>query len=265
LAINFFRIYMDSSTATTDNALLIVDSKKRYSGTPTDFLYRINVALTRVRSITVVSISIPFTYHVINSTNNVLILNNGAYTATMVVGSYNLTNFQIALSTALNAAGLNSGFSVLYNLSTGFLDISNSLTSFTINSVSSQPTSTLANTLGFTSDATGLTVTGNTSINLAGPRYLYITSEKLCKYFVSQKPRFVDNTFNNAIGIAVVNVAFGGFITSFNPLEVTINDNKGGATYLTTDDIDFTLYDEYGNIVNLNGLDWFMVLKMTQS
>ncbi len=255
---------MDSSLS-TDTVLLVVDSKKRVSGTSTDFLYRIDSPVDRVRKITAVQLSLPFSYYVINPTNNVLVLNNGANTATLPPGTYNITNFQIILQAALNAAGINSGFTVFYDNSTGILNISNSLVSFTINSVSSQPLSTAATFLGFTVNATGTTVTSNQVMNISGPRYLYVVSRKLCKFFVSERPRYADNTFNNAICIAVPNTAFGGFIKEFTPLEVTINDNKGGASYSTTDDIDFTLYDEFGQIVNLNGFDWLLVLRLEQS
>ncbi len=253
------------NASSTDNIILIVDSKKRYSGTPTNFIYRINNDITRVRNITVVQLSLPFSYWVINSTNNTLILNNGANTATMPPGTYNLTNFQIVLKNALNAAGINLGFNVLYDLSTGLITISNTSATFTINSTTSQPGSTFAPLLGFASDATGTSVTSQNALNISGPRFLYVTSRKLCKYFVSQKPRYANNTFNNAIGIILPNVAFGGFITEFTPLEVTINDNQGGASYSTLTDIDFTLYDEFDNIVNLNGMDWWLVLKFEQS
>lgn len=253
------------SSVSTDNILMVVDSKKRYSGTPTNFIYRIDKSIDRVRKITLEQLGLPFSYWVVNTSNNVLVLNNGANTATIPYGTYNLTNFQLILTNALNAAGINLGFSVNYSLSTGRIQISNSSTSFTVNSVSSQPTSTFAPILGFTSSTTGTTVTGQVSMNISGPRYLYVISQKLCKYFVSQRPRYADSTFNNAIGIIIPNVAFGGFITEFTPLDVSINDNKGGASYLTTDNIDFTLYDEYGNIVDLNGMEWLLVLKLEQS
>ena len=254
-----------ATSLSTDNILMVVDSKKRYSGTTSNFIYRIDKGIDRIRKITVVQLSLPFSYWVINPANNILILNNGSNTATVPNGTYNLTNFQLILKNALNAAGINSGFSVVYSLATGRITIANSLTSFTINSVASQPLSTFSTLLGFSVDATGTSVTGDSSMNIAGPRYLYVISQKLCKYFVSQRPRYADSTFNNAIGIVVPNVAFGGFITEFTPLEVSINDNKGGASYSVVDDIDFTLYNEYGQIVDLNGLDWLLVLKMEQS
>lgn len=248
----------------TDNIILVVDSKKRYSGTATDFIYRINESIDRIRKITVVQLSLPFSYYTVNSTNNTLVLNNGANIATIPPGTYNLTNFQLTLQAALNAAGPNNGYSVSYNISTGLTTIFNA-SGVTINSEISQPTSTFATSLGFLSDATGTSVTSDSATNLSGPRFLYVSSRKLCKYFVSQKPRYANNTFSNAIGIILPNVAFGGFISEFTPLEVTISDNKGGASYSTTDNIDFTLYDEFDNIVDLNGLEWWLVLKFEQS
>lgn len=255
---------MDNSLS-TDTILLVVDSRKRVSGTATNFSYRIDSSVDRVRKITAVQLSLPFSYYVINPTNNVLVLNNGANTATLPPGTYNIANFQIILQTALNSAGINAGFTVYYDTSTGILNITNSSVSFTINSLSSQPLSTAATFLGFTVDTTGTTVAGDKVMNISGPRYLYVVSQKLCKFFVSQRPRYADSTFNNAICIVVPNTAFGGFIKEFTPLVVTINDNKGGASYSAEEDIDFTLYNEFGQIVDLNGFDWLLVLKLEQS
>jgi len=251
------------ASSSTTNILCVIDSKLRTSGTSTDFIYHIDRSIERVRKVTAVTVSIPFSYWVINSNNNTLTLNDGANTATMAYGTYNLTNFQLALKDALNAAGINLGFNVTYSTSTGLLTISNSSTSFKINAGSD---GSLAQLLGFVADTTTATsVTGTIVMNTAGTRYIYIVSEKICKYFVKQKPRSADGRFENAICIMIPNVAFGGFITYFTPLEVTINDEKGGANFSTADGIDFTLYDEFGNVMDLHGLEWLLALKMEQS
>lgn len=242
------------------NILCVIDSKLRFSGTSTNFIYRLGTAVERVRKITAATVSIPFSYWIINSGNKTLTLNDGANTATMAEGSYNLTNFQLALKNALNAAGINVGFSVIYDVSTGLLTISNASTAFKINASGEDSLSQL---LGFNVDtSTSMSVTGTTVMNTAGTRYIYVVSQKICTYHVKEKARAADGRFENAICIILPNVAFGGFITYFTPLEVTINDTKNGASFSTTDDIDFALYDEFGNIMDLHGLEWLLVLKM---
>lgn len=253
-------------TSSTDTIPLIVNSRLRSSGTATQFNYRLSTTVDRVRKITAIESRIPYSFWAFNSTNNVLILNDGANVVTLEPGTYNLANFQVALISAFNNASpvINSGFSISYSVSTGLLTITNATTPFKINAL--DPLSTLAHHLGFQADsATALSLTGDSVMDIAGPQFLYVTSAKLCKYYVSQKTLYANDTLSNAIAIIGVNTAFGGYISSTSPLSVVINDKKGGAQFEAGEDIDFTLYDDRGRVVDLNGQDWILTLQLEQN
>lgn len=250
----------------TDTIPLIVNSRLRHSGTATQFNYRLSTGTDRIRKITTINSRIPYSFWAFTATNNVLILNDGANVVTIEPASYNLANFQVALIYALNNAvpTINSGFSVSYSTSTGLLTITNATTAFKINALDEN--STLAFHLGFQQDsASAQSHTGDSTMNIAGPQFLYVTSTKLCKYLVSQKTLYANSSLTNAIAVIGVNTAFGGYITDVSPLSVVINDKNGGAVFKADEDIDFTLYDDRGNVVDLNGQDWIMTLQLEQN
>lgn len=241
---------------------LIITSADRInpsSTTSSDFLFSFSEDVRRINKLRVECISIPYSFYAITSVNNTLVLNNGATSISIPEGNYSVNTIITVLQTALLAAFPAANPSV--NWSTTTLKLSITMTSsFTVNSITAQPTSTLAPLLGFTSNATGTTVTGASVMNIRGPSFLFIKSLYLSK-LLRASIKVGDNrgsVLANTFLPVPINVLFGQYITLF-PGQVIEFTNP--VTISKSDNIDLQICTIDGTLVNLNGQDWTLSLS----
>lgn len=239
--------------------------------TSTDFTYQFNRSFSRITEILIQSIQFPFTFYATNSLNNQLRINRGiTKTISIPSGNYTATTMISMLNTALNTVtdpvtgyvydGFpGESFVVTYSSTTLKFTITNT-NPFTIYSSATDPLSTLAKNLGYQIDSTTdtLTAIGDSAANLSGPQYIRIQSTFLSAP-TQHKPLYADDSYETTLFILPVNAGFGSFVSTDIQIPIRL-------TYKfrinNTDIIDFSVVDENGNLLDLNGNDWSMYMVM---
>jgi hypothetical protein len=256
---------------TRERIQVVVNSAERANINPgetsTNFTYQFNRTVTRVTEMVIQSIQFPFTFYAINNTNNCLRVNRGATNSILIPpGNYTATSMITILNKALNnAVDPVTGF--VYNgfpgetFSTSYSSTSMKFTitngnPFTIYSGTFDPLSTLAKALGFRSNtAIGtLSAEGDSAANIVGPQYLRIRSQFLSAP-TQHKPIYANDSYSTTLFILPVNAGYGSFVTTDIqiPLRLTYK-----FTIKSTDVVDFSVVDENGVAIDLNGCDWSM-------
>lgn len=234
----------------------VVNSSRRLNPlteTTSSFTFSFNKAIPRISEIIIESIQIPFSFYVINATNNVLTFNNGTIVVTMPIGNYTSTSLSITLKPLIDTAFGDTTTTVSFSFNTFKLTIARG-TAFIVDSLLIVPASTLSNILGFVvSSISGISATGANAINISGPNYISILSNALTKP-VNHKTAFADASYSNVLATIPVNVSPGNMITSYFTIQEPLKYSyKYAITPKTV--IDFTIVDEFNNVLNLNGLD----------
>jgi hypothetical protein len=227
------------------------------SETSTNFTYSFNENVTRITQISIEFIEIPYTFYSINSLNDRLVFNNNpASFITVTHGNYNTATLANELVTKI-IAQFGGTCTVTFSPTTFKMTITRGV-AFNLNSTDTQVTSTLAPLLGFKVTTVGITttVTSDSVVNIAGPNYLYVQSMFFSK-FIQHKILSVDNSYKNAMVFVPVIASPGDAIIYSPKIPIRLSYK---ASVLTTDIIDFAIYDENDNLMNLNGLDWAMHL-----
>lgn len=232
-----------------------IDSADRTSGSNENFEIKLSNEVTRVKSVEVVSVEIPFTFYTLNSSNNVFKFTDNTpttYTVTLSPGNYDGATFASALQTAMNL--LMAGFTVTYGYTTFKLTWANA-SQFNI-LISG---STMASTIGVTS-ASGLTTsfTSQGTINLSGPNYILIKSDKLVK--PKRTPPYLHSAQANVLYKVVVSTGPGSTL-----IEKNSYSNPNPIMYGTRQRIqviDLQLIDPNGNVLDLNGQRWSMTILL---
>lgn len=263
---------------TRERVQVVINSARRLNPlteTSTNFTYRINKSFTRISEIVIQSIMFPFSYYVINSSNNQLVVTRGTTkTITIPSGNYNATTMISVLNIALNNvtdpvtgftyngfAGEN--FTVTFSSVYLKFTISNT-SSFSIISANTNPASTMAYNLGFQIDANSILQSGSqvaqadSCVNLAGPKYIRIESKYLTAP-TQHKALYADNSYSESLFILPTNASNGSFITTDIQIPIRLTRK---ITISNTDTIDFKVVDENDVVIDLNGLDWAMYLVM---
>ena len=260
---------------TRERIQAVVNSARRLNRnigeTSTNFTYQFNRSFSRITEILIQSIQFPFTFYSINSANNQLRINRGT-TKTIIIppGNYTAPSIIAVLNVALNNAtdpitgypynGFpGETFSVTYSSITMKFKITNGNT-FTIYAAIGDPLSTMAKSLGFLVDSS-INVTNaiaDSVANLAGPKYIRIQSQFMSAP-TQHKPLYADNTYSTTLFILPVNAGFGSFVSTDIQIPIRLTYKF---TIANTDVIDFTVVDENGNMLDLNGNDWSMYIVM---
>jgi hypothetical protein len=241
---------------TKERIRLVVTSAKRNNKSTTtssNFVYQINRTVTRIKEVFINSINIPFTFYVINSSNNVLVFENGLFSITIPPGNYNSTSLGATLQSLLAASG--NPFTVTFSLTTYKLTITSSAQVFNVVSITDDPTSTAAPLLGFNVTAPlALSVTADSVMNISGPNYIQIKSN----FFTNpshHKIVYADNTYQNTFVLIPITTGPGNALFVSPTLPIRFNYKL---TISPNDLIDFQLTDEDGVEINLNGQEWYM-------
>ncbi len=237
----------------------VINSKNRLqplTETSHNFTVSFNNATTRITEIVIERIEIPYSFYVINSTNNVLKFNNGVVTATLTPGNYTSTTIQTELKSKIDTAFGDTNTTVSFSSSTYKLTITRT-SAFIVDSMTSVPSSTAADILGFkvsTPSATSATASG--VINISGPNYIIIRSTFLTKP-IQHKMLYSNTSYQNNLWAVPLSASPGDIIFESPNMPIRLNYKF---TIQTTDVIDIQLYDDSNNFLDLNGLDWAMQL-----
>jgi hypothetical protein len=243
-----------NNTNESEQNLIVINSAFRLNPTTSNsgnFTYSVNKHITRITALVLKYVQIPFTFYTINNTNNVLTFNNGTKTATIPVGNYTAQTILATLTTVINTVFADTATTVTYNSATFKLTIARG-TPFIVDAVTSITASTAAPSLGFyVSSANSVSVTADSTINIAGPNYININSAFLTKP-ARNLVAFSNGNINYNTTLATIpnNVAPGDFIYFELNRQIDYGYNF---EIKTTDIIDITITDEFGNILNLNG------------
>ena len=235
-----------------------VNSQNRDSGSnsSTDFSYTLKEGFKAI-GIQLQQLQLPYTYYNVNSNNNTLIVNWNSVnnTITITPGNYTLTSLTAALNTALG--NINSNITCTLNSTNWTLTFSFASASPNTGSlILSQ--STINRLIGFqtttnTSSAQTLTSTSVPTFN--DQNLLFINIDNIGTNVLSNNS--LATSFNFYVPINVN----GGDLLTYTPsldyenrMQCNINTN-----FVT---LRIRVYDIYGNLLNLNGSDWSMILKV---
>lgn len=255
-----------------DSVLIVIDSKDRSSPTDTSsnftLNYKNNSRLSRITSFFVKSVTFPNVEYNIHNTyksepaNNVLYIETiGGLQAPIIIpiGQYTISQLITALQTS--ATGVTIGLTVIQD------PITNKLTFNTTSpggvkiyarNDSSPTNSTLAPNVGIlsTSPIFSSSIVAEGLPSLSGNQNIYILSDKLS----GSGAQLVDARLGNVQAIATipVNVPFGENVHN-EPDKDLITSSDG--FYFNLDSIDIKLFGDYGQILDLQGENFTMILK----
>jgi hypothetical protein len=249
---------------TREKIHVIVDSKNRLdpvTETATNFTISFNnsIPVERIVEIEIESVQIPYSFYAINSNNNVLSIDGGTgvLDVTIAEGNYTASSLITELENEISTqAGQNvtitfSTQTYKYTFSTGG--------SFDILSIEDNTNSTLAPLIGFNTTTTiGASTTADSAINISGPNYLIIESEFLTKY-VQNRVLYSDISYSNVFWSIPLQVSPGDVLINTPGFSARLNRKIS----ISQDDIiDFQLKDDNKNLIDLNGLEWSIQLKL---
>jgi len=146
---------------------IVINSKDRLFGNSSSFEVQFAQSLVNVKSLKLLSASIPNSSYNINSTNNIIYVNGNP--VGIPIGSYNTSNLPSTIQTALNGAGLGIIFTVTYSDTTLKLTISGSV-AFSITAGANS----INDLIGFLPAGPLLSITGTDILDLSGEQYYYL-------------------------------------------------------------------------------------------
>jgi len=271
-SLKYFEFVFDSwDTNTTPDA----------SSSPADWpLFLLGKPLTNVAALKILEVQIPFTWNVFNSTNNVFTLTeNGSTTSTITipVGNYTSTTLSTMLGALLTAA---SSFGATYSAAyagsssatmtqkiTIYVPTASlgTLTTFflTFGAANNSGNTNSRRAIGFNAGAsassvstvpayiggTGISLTAPNALNVTGPNYLYVNSNKmggLCNFYL---PLGAANLGNGQTGPQMA--------------KIPVNVQPGGVIYWQ--DPDPQKWFDLESLANFANIDFYLSLGNTSA
>lgn len=215
-------------------------------------------SLQSVKRIIIKNAVLPNVMYNVNSLNNIFTYKIGAtpFNITLSVGQYILSDLITAIEAHANALGV--GLTILLNNTTKKLEFA----STTPITYLTETENIMARILGLTSGSVGdvLTFPAPGFPDLSGVQTLYIASEVL-----SDGSNLIDAVLQAVPVIAVIpiNVPYGGFAQySTEHSDIDHIDYGSQSSGKNIQHIDVRVYDDTGDIVDFQGLDWVMILKI---
>lgn len=248
-----------------NNTLLYINSKDRSNGTPSQFNYTLPQGVRDCKAYYIKNVVIPYVQYVTiyKSTtggNQYFTMGeNGGPTfqISLSPGNYSASQLATMIQTAINGVFSNV-YSVSYNANTYLFTISNTGAPTFFIDWSNNNVFNVYQSIGFGLGYANLNsgfVNSLISVEpaqLAGPNNYFIKSSSLN---IGQ-PNFFQDQQSNAVLQIPINAVSGGYIIYenqdqlFYPLKGNNNLNV----------IDIGLYDDYNNVVDMNGINWSMTL-----
>ena len=234
--------------------IMYVDSKNRINGTSSNFQLNLQLPNNTWDHVVLMQASIPKSWYLISNilNNNTFVYQEGSgvlNTITIPNGSYNKISMTIVLKSLLQSVttfGLNA-FSITYSNNQSEQDTFK----YTFSSISTTisklifSNNNLATILGFNNNSTN----SFSTIPLIAPN---------AYNFASITRLFIKSTLSNYADRSILQEIFQSqpdqSIVYYNQLE--INSNAKLFTENNDDIFSFVIQDRYGNVVDLNGVDW---------
>ncbi len=239
--------------------LLIIDGKDRVYGSSENFIYNLqNYATPKIQKFRINKITIPYSFYGIRSQEFSINVNNApAQYIQFVGGNYTANELAIYLQGLINAVSAQP-IVITYNQATNkfkfdmtpphVIDLTFPFLPLNYNlGVSLGLMTTNTNTGNFTS------LTSPKQANLSATSNLYLSSSALRVYNTSY---FNQKAFS-IIQTIPVNTAPFNYIIYQNSIEVVF---KGGGFQASS--LDFQIYDDDGNIIDLNGEDIIIEIEL---
>jgi hypothetical protein len=249
---------------TIHDNFVVINSKHRASGTSTNFIKNLGQTI-EARAVVVKSVSIPNTSYNVNTHNNKLTITIGGTSTEVIipVGQYSLATIMSAIQSQLRSELLDESLTVTEDALTHKLSIVSS-TAFRI---STDPIiSPLAKVLGAGSDAGYYPASETSSFTLPDlPSLQGNKNYYLCSNTLAQGSNGIFKNGENLPLIMVVpcEVAFG-FTEHYQATDETLTIKRYDRPQ-NIQSLDIKLYDEDLNIVDLNGQDVEIILKVYTS
>ena len=236
---------------------LYFDSPERLTGTNDRPTFHLQQKIQAVKKIKVSSVVVPVTFYNINSTNQAfsVIETTGTLTVdvTITSGNYNSTTFSTELKTILDAESLANGNTLTYTVSistiTGKLTIS-ATGDFLVSLTSSSKIT------GFReATTTASSATGDSVINLSGPRNIYLRSNLAD---VLQRDSVIkDNlNFNNVLKQIPITANSGQIIA------VSFPETEFFDIMTDVSDVNFYYTDSDCNVIEFNNSPWSVSVQI---
>ena len=212
--------------------------------------------LVDVVGLKIISAEIPFSYYIVNTLNNVFTFTGDVTVATPITitpGNYNSSQMTTELKTQLDAiAGNADVFTVTYSTSTNRFTIvsdgaTNASFTLTFGTLGDSTNTDLHWFLGFNSGdnaSTGTTLVTPNVINLSGPNYLYINSQKWGQLTNFLLPQGAENLGGGNRG----------------PQTAKVPVNVGPGEIIFYDDPDPEYWFNVGFIDTLQAIDFYLTL-----
>lgn len=211
------------------------------------------------------SAAIPRSWYVINSYNNTFTFSSaaGSGSITIVPGNYNATQLATVVQTAVRAlAGGLSGFTCTYDSVTNKLQMTLAIV-FSISDVNTAAARWLGLVRG-TSSLTAIYSPGPVLYVLSPPNVLDLSYTKTLRIIssihsmtVAQQGNELQDSIRGTIAVMNVSVAPQGIILFHPPVpdEHTLVRN-------TVESLTFTLADDDGNVIDMNGGDYELLVQV---
>lgn len=206
--------------------------------------------------IQLVACQLPHSFYIINSYNNKLFYTIGSmFSITIPEGNYNAFN----LMTTMQSLFLANGHTITptFNRINGKITYTGT-TNFTFNASNS----TILKVLGFLPSINSSSISNVLAspfpLNLLGIKRIMITSQKLATTALNS---FNSQTQTESV-LATVYIDDAPFGLIANPNTTNVNHLL---RVKTIDNIDLRFTDEDGNLINFNGIEWTMKLKISST
>lgn len=270
----------------------VFDSFRRYTGSNQSPFFVVPNSGLKTRAFEIESISVPTTFYNINSTNNQIKWEDTAATSlttTITPGNYTITELCTAIGAGMtNSEVVGDIYTCTVGTNTQLITIGNGAGTFDIlwddSSVPfnvNSPTRNLAKLLGFhnqdiagfqgdeagTEDLTGLNIYTGQSVYYINTRGVYLRSKLIHKATNMASRRFtktlgptggtlITDGVNDILKVLPNNVIQGDVIyyRDFFPTVYYVNEGD------SITDINFTLEDDNGQELNLNGQSFYVGL-----
>lgn len=195
--------------------------------------------------LSVVHCEVPNSFYIVNYTNNNFVLNNVVYTLTR--GNYNINTFITHLLTLIPA-----GYTLTYSSITTKITMSHPTTPFTINASSTNCTVNKIMGLGIT-DLSGLSIVMPNVVNFIPLQRINFRST----YFNFGCYNSIDGSSDIFLPLQN-NAGQNSIINYVNQTQHRfLIQDRAITTFI------INVSDDYGNLINFNGVDWLMTLEIT--
>lgn len=243
------------------STLLIINSKDRNDGDSGNFNYIFQVPFTKIRNFKINKIVIPYSFYA--TVNQQIVITSPSIGGTINVpaGNYTADSLATTLEGLINSSFPIITCSITYSSITDKYTFTGALP-YSISSLGLiPPNNNLMYQLGLTSLSGVQTVLPQSAnfvstycANLSGTCCLYVSSNALRLFSNSS----FQNMRSNIIQVVPIQVNSFNYIVWQNSVPTYYQQDE-----YVLNQIDLRLIDDFGNTINLNGLDWSIEIEIS--